>query len=207
MNKLTDSEAIKALFAAHIPPVYHRKDIALATMSPQWAEVPAAVAWAEREAKDFASQGQGIEIAFEGKPALDFAFLLARRLQLSSVPVIVIALPTLVNTIARRYELEAAERISEWDTASFLFLLDGFSPDEPPYPRTMMFEAGWFLRSWLLNGRSLVMQGKGRLSACPWWACGLPSLFAERLPLVFEGPPEQRKPLTLQPKPFATRNR
>lgn len=194
MTHLTDTEVVRTLYAAGIPPLYHRKTSALANIEPAWPEIAAASEWAEKESKDFAALGKGIEIAFDSKVAYDFTYLLARKLQLLAVPVSVVSLPVLSSTVASRHESESIERLDEWNGSSFLFVITGFTPDPPPYDRKHMFEVEWFLRSWLLSGRSLVLQGEGRLADCAWWSNGLRSLFNDRLALRFNGPPANRKP-------------
>lgn len=188
---LTDSEVIKALYAAGIPPLYHRKDLSLASLaSDKWAEPQAAASWAKEEAKDFAALGKAIEIPFDGKPAYDFTYLLARSLQLRALPVSVVSLPLIASAVERRHEPEGAEQIEEWHQSKFLIVIGGTGTGPCPYQGRTQFEMEWFLRSWLLNGLSLIMQGPERMDVCEWWTYGLRSVFRERRALRFEGPPD-----------------
>lgn len=205
MTHLTDSEVVKTLYAAGIPASYHHKSMGLDKLKIDgWGDPVEGSQWADKDAKEFATLGKGIEISFDGKPAYDFTYLLARKLQLLAVPVNVVSLPVLAEIIASRHETENAERMEEWNSSSFLFIITAFGADSPPYDRTRMFEMEWFLRSWMLAGRSLVMQGDGNLRTCEWWSKGLRSLFADRLGLRFNGPPETKQVFDEHGKPVAT---
>lgn len=180
---LTDSEVVRALFAASIPATYHRKDKSLQSLqSPQLPFVEDALKFAKTEARHAADFGSVIEVGVAGVKGYDFTYMFARALTLAGNAVSCVSLPALVDMLRERRSVDGSTKLEELSQSAFLIVVDLFDTSHKvaPYDRTTIFELEWFLRSWVLNEQALVVHGTGSLGACEWWGASFKSVLSEK---------------------------
>lgn len=175
---LNDSEITDALWSAGIPAAYHAKERSLQALQTRFPEAAKVTGWLPSAARD-ARDGKCLDLASDTRDGIDLVFLTARALVLSGASVRVLALPSVVNLVSRRHDRDG-EHAAEWDSLperDFLIVPGASGSGPPPYANPPLFEADWFLRGWLTNGKSLVVQGPVPFASCEWWSRGLRDLF------------------------------
>ncbi len=185
---MTDKEVITALWSAGVPGSYHGKDRSLQNMQIPICQHPVAVKAREwvKGAKISALDGECVEISFDGRDGIDLTFLTARSMVLQGVAVMAMSLPTLAELTMNRYHLRNADKLEDMHGRDYLLVAGSLGDGSPPYPDEKMFDIEWTLRSWLLAGKPLILQGSCKASLCRWWTPGFVDLFLSKCPHRFE---------------------
>lgn len=205
---MTDSEVRTALWSAGIPGTYHAKDRSLQNVQIPVCQSPVAAQAREwvTNAKLSALDGECAAIEFDGRNGLDLAFLSARSMVLQGVAIMAMSLPSLCELTVNRYHMRNADKLEDMHGRDYLMILGALGSGDPPYPPEKMFDIEWTMRSWILAGKPLVLQGSSKASLCQWWTPGFIDLFLSKCPHHFitaEAVSSTRKPAG--PSPFKTR--
>ena len=183
---LTDEEVIKALWSANIPTAYHKKTNSLKNLPDEQRQL--AEDWLPNARTD-AALGKTFECRLDGIEGMDVSYLLARALVLKGHSVTVLPLSRLASLLKTKHEPRSIEALEDLVEREYLFVLGAIGKGSNPYDNPLSFEVEWTLRTWILNNKSLFLQGEGSLDLCDWWSAGFRSIFNDRKALTFDGGP------------------
>lgn len=171
---MTDAEVKSALWSSGIPGIYHSKEKSLQSL--QTPAAASAAAWAS-ESKLAASTGACASITFDGRDGNDLTYLMARAMVLKGSAVMVLSLPILAELTTNRFALRNADKLEDMHGRDYLIVVGALGSGNPPYSDERMFEVEWSLKSWILAGKPLVLQGSETMGTCKWWSKGFADLF------------------------------
>jgi hypothetical protein len=180
---LTDEEVIKALWSANIPTAYHKKTNSLKNLPDEQRHL--AEDWLPNARTD-AALGKTFECRLDGIEGMDVSYLLARALVLKGHSVTVLPLTRLASLLKTKHEPRSIEALEDLVEREYLFVLGAIGKGSNPYDNPLSFEIEWTLRTWILNNKSLFLQGEGSLDLCDWWSAGFRSIFNDRKALTFD---------------------
>lgn len=171
---MTDAEVKAAFWSSGIPAIYHNKELSLQSM--QISEAAAAAEWAGNS-KQSAAKGSCASITFDGREGLDLTYLMARAMVLKGSAVAVMSLPILAEVTTNRFALRNADRLEDMHSRDYLIVIGALGSGQAPYPDERMFEVEWSMKSWILSGKPLVLQGSESMRSCRWWSKGFADFF------------------------------
>lgn len=192
---MTDAEVKSALWSSGIPAIYHSKERSLQSM-----QTPMAAAAAEfaNTSKQAATLGACASITFDGIEGNDLAYLMARAMVLKGAAVMVMSLPILAELTTNRFALRNADKLEDMHGRDYLIVMGALGSGPAPYSDERMFETEWSLKSWILSGKPLILQGSETISTCKWWSKGFADFFLAKQSNVFGS--EKAKPVVPQPR-------
>lgn len=192
---MTDAEVRSALWSSGIPAIYHSKEKSLQTL--QTPSALSAAQWAN-DAKKSAPTGACASITFDGRDGNDLTYLMARAMVLKGAAVMVLSLPILAELTTNRFALRNADKLEEMHGRDYLIVVGALGSGPAPYPAERMFEVEWSLKSWILAGKPLILQGSETIQDCKWWSKGFADFFLSKQSNVFGA--DKIKPVVPQPK-------
>jgi hypothetical protein len=182
-NLLTDTEVVKALWTAHIPSGYHKKNEGLKNLNDTHREL--AEAWLPNARLD-ASLGKTLECRVDGVAGMDVTYYLARALVLKGIGVMVLTLPRLASLLKTKHEARSSEALENMAEMDYLFVLGAMGQGSNPYENPLAFEIEWLLRNWMMSNKALYLQGESNLDLSDWWSAGFRNIFNDKKVLTFE---------------------
>lgn len=179
---MTDAEVRSALWASGIPAIYHSKERSLHSL--QTSVATAASEWASN-AKQAATLGACASVTFDGIAGNDLTYLMARAMVLKGAAVMVVSLPILAELTTNRFALRNADKLEDMHGRDYLIVVGALGSGNAPYSDERMFEVEWSLKSWILAGKPLVLQGSETINDCKWWSKGFVDFFLAKQSNVF----------------------